>query len=325
MTFSRRKILQLLAATPLAGAVRPVEAQQSITAAPAAAAPAKLQVGLVSRHLQWTTLEDAIDIIAKMGFDAIEWNVRAGGHIEPEHVERDLPRAVELTRKAGLAVTMITTSIQDAKSPYAEPILQAASGLGIRYYRGGQYFRYDYSRDLAQQLEALKPRIATLVALNEKYKTAVCYHTHSAPGNIGGNIWDLWEVIKGFDPQVIGLNDDIGHATARNGNGWADGARIVMPYILALAIKDVQWFRDQKGTWRTEFVPVGEGMIDLKRLFELLKAAQFNGPINIHIEHDNLLGSDLGTWKLDMSREQFMAIITKDLQAVRARMREAQL
>lgn len=36
-----------------------------------APAPAKLQIGLVSRHLQWTNLEAAIDLSKRMGFDAI--------------------------------------------------------------------------------------------------------------------------------------------------------------------------------------------------------------------------------------------------------------
>ena len=55
----------------------------------------------------------------------------------------DLPRVVEATRKAGLGVTMITTSIQDAASPHAEAIIATAAGLGIKVYRGGQCFRYD--------------------------------------------------------------------------------------------------------------------------------------------------------------------------------------
>jgi hypothetical protein len=74
-------------------------------------------------------------------------------------------------------------------APLVAAILQTASGLGIRYDRGGQYFRCDYTRNLWQQLQELKPRVATLAALDEKYRTAVCYHTHSGAGNIGGNIW----------------------------------------------------------------------------------------------------------------------------------------
>ena len=202
-SMSRRTAVKMLAALPALG-LPSGPALSAQAGAPPSAGAGKLQVGIVSRHLQWTSLEDAIAVAKEAGFDAIEWNVRKGGHVAPERVEQDLPRAVELTRKAGLAATMITTSIQDAQSPYAESILRAAKAAGIRYYRGGEYFRYDYKRDLLQQLEELKPRIATLVELNRKYGTTWAYHTHSAPGMIGGNVWDIWSVIKDSIPPRSG-------------------------------------------------------------------------------------------------------------------------
>jgi sugar phosphate isomerase/epimerase len=261
-----------------------------------------------------------VALAAQIGFDAIEWNVRRGGHVDPARVERDLPRAVEITRKAGLSVVMITTAIQDAASPHAEAILATASGLGITYYRGGEYFRYDYSGDLWRQIQELKPRVASLAALNEKYRTVVAYHTHSGAGNIGGNIWDLWEVIRGLDPRVVGLNYDLGHATARGGTGWIDAAQVVARHIRALAIKDVVWVKGPDRRWRIEYCPLGEGMIDVARLLRLLRAVDFNGPVNLHYEHSNLLGTDLGTWTLPISRGRFATIVQKDLLYLRERL-----
>jgi L-ribulose-5-phosphate 3-epimerase len=275
--------------------------------------------------LQWTTLEDAIDLAKAAGYDAIEWNVRAGAHVPPERVEQELPKAIELTRKAGLTVPMITTSIQDSSSPHVEAILRTAHGLGVKFYRGGQYFRYDYTRPLAPQIEALKPRIASLVALNQKYQMTWAYHTHSGLGNIGGNVWDIWSVIKDFDPAFIGLNYDTAHTTIRGGNGWGDAARVAMSHIRCLAIKDPRWERNADGRWVSEFVPIGEGLVDFKARFDLLKAAGFNGPVNIHFEHHGLLGTDVGVWKLPMPRAEFQAIIKQDLDRLREAMRAAQV
>ena len=312
---NRRHALQLLAAAPSVAAARVVVFAQ---------APATLPVGLFSRHLQWTSVERAVEIAREIGFDAIEWAVRPGGHISPERVETDLPKVVALTRKAGLAVSMIATAILDARSPYADAILRTAHGLGIHFYRGAM-FRYDYNGSLEQQLEALKPRVATLVDLNRQYEMTIAYHTHSGAGNIGGNVWDLWTVIKAFDPRVIALNYDTGHATVRGGNGWTDAAHAALKYIRCLAIKDVAWIRRPDGTWTPEFQPIGAGMVDFKGMFTLLRSAGFNGPINIHLEHDNLLGSDVGTWTLAMPRERFVKIVKDDLDRVRALMREARL
>ena len=310
---TRRAALRLLAVAPMAAAGG-VAGQSAST----------LPVGLFSRHLQWTSVEHAIDVAREIGFDAIEWAVRPGGHVNPERVETDLPKVVELTRKAGLAVTMIATAILDARSPHADAILRTAHGLGIRYYRGAM-FRYDYDADLAPQLEGLKPRVATLVELNRNYGMTIAYHTHSGAGNIGGNVWDLWTVIRQFDADVIALNYDTGHTTIRGGNGWIDGARVALQYIRCLAIKDALWARRPDGKWVAEFCPIGAGMVDFKGVFSLLRTARFSGPINIHLEHDDLLGSDVGTWTLPMSRERFVALAKYDLDRIRALMREAQL
>lgn len=306
---TRRDALTLLGGAALTGV-------STARAAAQTAPPGRRPIGIVSRHLQWIDLDGAIAVAKEAGFDAIEWNVRKGGHVAPERVEQDLPRAVEATRRAGLAATMITTSIQDAQSPFAEPILRAAQAAGIRWYRGGEYFRYDYAQPLVPQLDALKPRLAGLAALNRKYGTTWCYHTHSAPGMIGGGVWDIWHAIKDFDPASIALNFDIGHATARNGAGWIDAATVVAPFIAALAVKDARWEKGPRG-WRAEFVPIGEGMIDLKRMAGVLDGARFTGPINIHYEHSGLLGTDLGTWTLPITRERFVEIVRKDLDAVR--------
>jgi len=325
-SMSRRDVLVLAGAAAVTASA-PLRAQT-------VPANGRWPIGLVSRHLQWTNVEHAIDVARAIGFDEIEWNVRVGGHIEPSRVERDLPRVVALTRQAGLGVTMITTSIQDAASPFAEPILATAAGLGIRVYRGGQYFRWDYDGNLAAQLEALKPRVRALQALNAKYNTTVAYHTHSSRGNIGGNIWDFWTVLRDFDPNLIALNYDIGHATARGGLGWIDAAKVVAPLIRSVAIKDFLWtrgFRDQDmalrvieplspSPWGVEWQPVGDGMVDFPLFFSFLRTMRFQGPMNLHLEHHNLLGTDVGTWTLDMTEARFKELVATDLAYLRKTM-----
>jgi hypothetical protein len=59
-------------------------------------------------------------------------------------------------------------------------------------------------------------------------------------------------------------------------------------------------------------------MVDFKQAFGYLKSIGFAGPVNIHYEHHGLLGTDLGSWKLDMPRREFLEIIKHDLDGVRA-------
>jgi len=91
---SRREILKLLAAAPLLSSIQRSVPQE------------KSQLALVSRHVQWTSMEEGAAIAAEAGFRAIAWTVRRGAHMEPEHVERDLPKAADIARKAGLTTPM---------------------------------------------------------------------------------------------------------------------------------------------------------------------------------------------------------------------------
>src|SRR5437016_5071861 len=130
----------------------------------------KLKVDAYSRHLQWLRDADRVaEAVLEMGFDGLDLTVRPyPGHVDPEKVAEELPPFVKAIRKHGLMVRTITCPITDADSPNAEKILQTASSLGLTHYWWGT-FRYEPGKPLMPQLEALKPRVAKLAALNAKY------------------------------------------------------------------------------------------------------------------------------------------------------------
>ncbi len=187
----------------------------------AAAAKSRLKVSVFSKHLQFLQGEDLAKATAEIGFDGVDLAVRKGGHVEPATVAKDLPALVGMLRKNGLEVPMITTDIADAETPFAEDLLKAASALGIRYYRFGAY-KWAADKPYAAQLEAMKPKLAKLAALNAKYQMCAMYHTHSGAGLVGASIWDLWYTMKDLDPKLVGMNYDIGHATIEGGLGRVD-------------------------------------------------------------------------------------------------------
>lgn len=330
---SRRDVLKLLGAIPLvAPLARPAIARAQ------AKSPARTQLCLVSRHLQWTNMEEAVAVAAEAGCKAIAWTVRPGAHILAENVERDLPKAVELARKAGLDTPMVITAIVEAKSARAEAIVSTMQGLGIRYYRAPS-FRYDYNQELEPQLEALKPRIGSLADLNAKYGTTAMYHTHSASGNIGGGVWDLWLVLRNFDSQLVGLNYDLGHATIRGGSGWVETSHMAHKYVHGLSVKDFRWVKAtgnrRIGAWSAEMVPGGEGMVDFAGMLSYFKSAGFAGPVELYQEYSvsvpgmaepvNMLGTDFGKWKLEMPKAQYASLLKRDVTFYASALTEAGL
>jgi len=232
----RRQLLQAGAAVLAAGGTRSALAQTP------GAAPVlqKLKIDAYSRHLAWLrTAEEVAQACIEMAFDGLDITVRTyPGHVDPAKVKTDLPPFVNTIRSHGLLADTITTNISDADSPNAEAILDAASSLGIKHYWWGTY-RYDLTKPIGPQLEALKPRVERLARLNEKYGMKAMYHNYSGGRTVGDAIFDFLEVLRNFDPRWVSFHYDVGHATEGAPNGtWSLGMRAAGPYIGGISFKD---------------------------------------------------------------------------------------
>ena len=73
-----------------------------VVSARAQAAASKVCLHTFSKPLQWLGYDALAESLAQAGFCGIDLSVRAKGHVEPEKVEQDLPRAVEAARKQGI-------------------------------------------------------------------------------------------------------------------------------------------------------------------------------------------------------------------------------
>jgi sugar phosphate isomerase/epimerase len=292
---TRREILTALAVAPFAAAGQGRAGQRPqvegvVTPSPTAVPGGKPLLTLYSISLQWADYDEAADTAAKAGWPAIGWTVRGGGHVLPENVVRDLPKAVAAAKKAGLQTPIIITPVRDVETPYAEAYLDTMSKLGLRYYQAPPLGQYDYTKDLQPQLDIWKPRIAALAKLNEKYGTTAVYHVEGGAGNIGGGVWDLWLAVKDFDPKYIGMDFDVGHATMKGGPEAWESIRFAHKNILSIASKDIRWARKTDAPqgprrsdpsddwpWTAEYVVPGTGMVNFKAAFQYMKAIGFAG------------------------------------------------
>jgi sugar phosphate isomerase/epimerase len=315
---SRRAILQSGAAALLGSTLLP--SAPTITPAPGAA---KLKVAIFSKHLLFLHGAALAQAAANIGFDGIDLAVRKGGHVEPARVKQELPGLVAIIRQHGLEVPMLTTDISDANTPYTEDILQCMSELGIHHYRWGG-FKYTDDLSIPAQLDNLRPRVAKLAALNARCHAGAMYHTHSGINLVGAPIWDLHELLTGLDPTAVGVNYDIGHATVEGGfGGWIDSFRVTGPYLRGIAVKDFLWEKNTRGEWRPAWKPLGQGMVNLPKFFEMVAAAHFSGPLQLHFEYP-LQGANDGAKTVSDPNEVFSAM-TRDLKQLRDYLSQAGL
>jgi sugar phosphate isomerase/epimerase len=296
----------------------------ALLARPRAQAAAKLKVAVFSKHLQFLEGEGLAKAAADMGFDGLDLTVRKGGHVEPERVRQDLPPLVAIIRKHGLEVPMVTTEIADAETPFAEDVVRTAAELGIRHYRFGG-FKYREDQPYPRQLDAFKPRLARLAALNQRYDSCAMYHTHSGVGLVGSSIWDLHEIMNGLDPARVGMNYDVSHATIEGGvGGWINSFHICGAHLRGIAVKDFIWDKSRRGRWEPVFQPLGTGMVNFPKFFQMVAAADFHGPLQLHFEYP-LGGADNGNRTLTIPQSEVFAAMKRDLGELRRYLAQASL
>lgn len=307
ITQSRRNFIK---SSVIAGTMIPFmpgELQASLIGTSNMAIP--LKVSVFSKHLQFLNYRDMADAAAGIGFDGVDLTVRPNGHVLPERVENDLPLAIDAIRKAGLSATMITTAVQDANDPVDRKLLETASKLGIEYYRMN-WLKYPDGKSIPEAIGQFKQTLADLSRLNKKLGITGCYQNHS--GNLAGaSLWELWEILKNADHQNMGVQYDIRHAVVEGGMSWKNGLRLIQPHIKILAIKDCIWLK-KNGSWVVENVPLGEGMIDFKAYFKLLKEYKIQVPVSLHYEYP-MGGAEHGATSISADKQQIFAAMKRDL------------
>ena len=264
---ARRRAAEAGAPEPAEGGTAP---QQAVT------------ISVFSKHLQYLDYRALAETVAEAGFDGIDLTVRPGGHVLPERVADDLPRAVEAARAAGLSVPMITTAILSAAEPHAESILATAGMLGVRDYRMG-WLPYDRARGILGTLETLASPLRELATLNERCRIRGGYQNH-AGANVGSAVWDLHLLLKQVGSPWLGCQYDIRHATVEGASSWPNGLRLVAPFVHTVDVKDCRWARTEKG-WQVENVPIGEGAVDFAAFFRVLGELRLRVPVSAHFEY----------------------------------------
>jgi sugar phosphate isomerase/epimerase len=296
---SRRSFIAAIGRTACLGAAGGLLAERAFAAE--AADLAIPPVAVFSKFYQELKLnfEQSAEVTADAGLDGIDCAVRAAGEIEPERAADEMPRYAEALGKHGAKMLLLTTGILDVDSPHCREIIVAGQKLGIRYYRLG-FFRRPADTAPEKFLAEIKARLKDLAALNRELGVCALFENHSAPGTkigsrqgeppaseksadgkssgmAGGDLGELYGIVKDFDPDQIAVAFDLGHAIIMHGDDWHSHFERLKSHVKVAYIKDVG---------RTSrFVPFGQGEFAKTDFFTLLKRMNFRAPLSMHIEY----------------------------------------
>ena len=116
----------------------------------------RASVHVFSKHLQFLDYEAMAARAAELGFDGVDLTIRPGGHVDPAHADRDLPRAAAALRAAGLDPLMCTTALTAMDQPHADALLDAIADAGFTQLRLG-WHRFPRGVPLAQAIDEVRP------------------------------------------------------------------------------------------------------------------------------------------------------------------------
>ena len=312
---TRRKFLKQVSLSALAVPF----ASTGLTSCTLSPATEDLEVYLFSKHLQFLDIKTAAQTAAELGFSGLDLTVRPKGHVLPENVITDLPKALLDIKNAGSSCGMITTAVGDATNPTDVNVVKTAGVAGIKYYRCN-WFKYFDDRPLEASLDYYQQKIQELGKLNKIHQIIGCYQNHSGV-KIGASFWEVKKILATVDPAFFGAQYDIRHAVVEGGQSWTNGIRLLKEQIKTIVLKDFKWGQ-VNGKWQIIRVPIGEGMVDFTSYFKLLKSLGLQPPVSLHLEHP-LGGAEKGRSEITVDKQVIFEAMKQDLERVRKLWREA--
>jgi len=166
----------------------------------------------------------------------------------------------------------------------------AANGIKLHAV-GTVYFPKDEDDDIRSKFEYAKragvnvivagdPAPATLPRIEKfvkEYDIRLAIHNHGPEDKIYHSPFDVMNVVKDMDPR-IGCCIDVGHA-ARAGTNLVEAIHAVGPRIYDLHVKDLTSFESKESQ-----VPVGEGILPFREMFQALIEINYPGYVDLEYE-----------------------------------------
>ena len=276
------------------------------------------KIHVFSKHLQFLDYNEMAEMAAEIGFDGVDLTVRPGGHVLPERVEEDLPKAIAALKKHKLPPQLFCTAVEGV-GPLDKKVLETAAKNGLKYYRMNWY-DFDKNKTMLESLNEHKKQVKALGELNKKLGIVGCYQNHAGL-RIGASPWEIYQLLEDANPAHMGAQYDIRHAVVEGGLSWKNSLRLLQPRIKTIVFKDFRW-TEKDGKWEAENTPLGEGMVDFKTYIGLLKSYQINVPISLHFEYP-LGGAEHGAKTLKVEQKVVFDAMRRDLTRLKEMWREA--
>jgi sugar phosphate isomerase/epimerase len=241
---------------------------------------------MFTKHLEGWDLCQIIAGLKSAGVEGADLCVRPGYPVNPENAKTDLPAAAKRFADEGLCIPLITTpgDFTDAGMDYADSLFEACAEAGVKFVKLGYWYMEEGG--YWATIDRCRARLEGFAKLAEKTGVKPIVHNHSG-STMGLNSCSVMNIVKGFDPKLVGVFTDVGHLSVV-GEPYPMSLDIVKDYMSALAFKDLVRVKNPDGSWAIDVWPLGMGLGNFPQVMKLLKDMAFAGPISFHCEYSRM-------------------------------------
>ena len=197
----------------------------------------KLTYIMFTKHLEDMDIPEIIESLQSVGVQGADLCVREGYPVNPDNIDKALPEAAKQFEAAGLCIPLVTAP-GDFSRPdidYVERYYGALGEAGVAHVKLG-YWHWSDQKHYWDQLDEIRGWMEGFEKLSEKHGVKTVVHNHSGK-SMGLNSCAVMNVVKGFNPDHIGVFSDPGHLSIC-GEPIEMALDIVSEYLSVLAFKD---------------------------------------------------------------------------------------
>ncbi|MXV78480.1 TIM barrel protein [Candidatus Poribacteria bacterium] len=237
---------------------------------------------MFTKHLQGLELPEIITALQAVEVQGADLCVRPGYPVNPENAEKELPAASKLFAEAGLSIPLVTTpgDFLDPSKDETERVYAAAGEAGVENIKLGYWHWHADNGGYWTQVDAIRNQLEGFSKLSEQYGPRTCIHNHSGT-SMGLNSCAVMNLVKGFDPQHVGVFADTGHLSIV-GEPINMALDIVRSHLAVIAFKDLARTPGMRGG---KVVRMGKGFVDWETTLNTLKSMEYSGPVSFHSEY----------------------------------------
>lgn len=242
---------------------------------------------------------DTVTRLAELGYDGVEWRICADkgdtdkpsfwkgnrATLQPDWSDAQFEEVAKLTREADLAVPNLGTYLDRKDLTSIERMMQVANIMGSPSIRVSSAWtgsdEFDYRLLLAETVGDL----AKAVELGRKYGVKILLEIHH--GTIMPSASAALRLVEHFCPKEVGVIHDAGNMIHEGFENLRMGLDILGPYLHHVHVKSSWWKCEEaeegpaRKTWKCEWAPLREGVVDFEKLFEALRKVGYDGWLSV--------------------------------------------